>query len=251
MRVDPNNRLVADTLEAQWNEKLRVLAQVKEQCEQQQRLDSAQLSQAQKAQILSLASEFPRLWRDPQTADRDRKRMARLLLEDVTLRREKEAINAQLRFKGGLTRELIVPYPKSAWALRKTKPEIVAEIDLLLSDHTESEIAQILNERGWHSSSGSPFSFHIIGNLRRTYRLKSRRQRLREQGWLTVHELAELLNCSWTQLNYWRKAGLLVSLRFGEKNDCLYQPPSAIVLAEIRRRQRRQCWKANSFSPSL
>lgn len=251
MRVDPNNRLVADTLEAQWNEKLRVLAQVKEQCEQQRRLDSAQLSQAQKAQILSLASEFPRLWRDPQTADRDRKRMARLLLEDVTLRREKEAINAQLRFKGGLTRELIVPYPKSAWALRKTKPEIVAEIDRLLTDHTESEIAQILNERGWHSSSGSPFSFHIIGNLRRTYRLKSRRQRLREQGWLTVHELAELLDCSWTQLNYWRKARLLVSLRFGEKNDCLYQPPSTIVLAEIRRRQRRQSWKANSFSPSL
>ncbi|MET0252958.1 MAG: hypothetical protein ABW214_02885, partial [Terrimicrobiaceae bacterium] len=64
MRVDPNNRLVADTLEAQWNEKLRVLAQVKEECEQQRRLDSAQLSQAQKAQILSLASEFPRLWRD-------------------------------------------------------------------------------------------------------------------------------------------------------------------------------------------
>ena len=251
MRVDPDNRLVAGTLEAQWNEKLRALEQVKEQCEQQQRLDSAQLSQEQKARILSLACEFPRLWRDPHTPDRDRKRMARMLLEDVTLSRQEQEILAQVRFKGGATRELRMPIPKSAWALRKTKTEIVAEIDRLLTEHTESDIARILNDQGWHSSSGSPFSFHIVGRLRRTYRLKSRRQRLRENGWLTVHELAKLLGCSATRLNHWRKAGLLVSLRFGERNDCLYQPPSATVIAEIRRRQRPQCWKTVSISNDL
>ena len=251
MRVDPDNRLVAGTLEAQWNEKLRALAQVKEQCEQQQRLDSAQLSQEQKARILSLACEFPRLWRDPHTPDRDRKRMARMLLEDVTLSRQEQEILAQVRFKGGATRELRMPIPKSAWALRKTKTEIVAEIDRLLTEHTESDIARILNDQGWHSSSGSPFSFHIVGRLRRTYRLKSRRQRLRENGWLTVHELAKLLGCSATRLNHWRKTGLLVSLRFGERNDCLYQPPSATVIAEIRRRQRPQCWKTVSISNDL
>jgi len=251
MRVDPNNRLVADTLEAQWNEKLRMLTQVREDCEKQRRLDSAQLSQEQRARILSLASEFPRLWQDPKTQDRDRKRMARLLLEDVTLRREEQEISAQLRFKGGATHQLRVPFPKSAWALRKTKPEIVAEIDQLLTDHTETEIAQILNDRGWHSSTGSTFSFHIVGRLRRTYQLKSRRQRLRERGWLTVHEVAHLLECSWTRINYWRNAGLLVSLRLGEKNDCLYQLPSATVLAEIRRRQRRQCWKTDNISTCI
>jgi hypothetical protein len=251
MRVDPDNRLVAGTLEAQWNEKLRALAQVKEQCEQQQRLDSAQLSQEQKTRILSLACEFPRLWHDPLTPDRDRKRMARMLLEDVTLSRQEQEILAQVRFEGGATRELRMPFPKSAWALRKTKTEIVAEIDRLLTEHTESDIARILNDQGWHSSSGSPFSFHIVGRLRRTYRLKSRRQRLREKGWLTVHELAKLLDCSSTRLNHWRKAGLLVSLRFGERKDCLYQPPSATVIAEIRRRQRPQCWKNDSISNNL
>jgi DNA invertase Pin-like site-specific DNA recombinase len=251
MRVDPNNRLVADTLESQWNEKLRVLAQVKEECEKQQRSDSTQLSEEQKAKILALASEFPKLWQDPKTSDRDRKRMARLLLEDVTLRREQQEILVQVRFKGGATRELRPPFPKAAWALRKTKPEIVAEIDRLLGAQTDSDIACLLNERGWHSSSGSPFTFHIVGRLRRAYRLKSRRQRLREQGWLTVHEVADLLECSWTRINHWRKAGLLVSLRFGEKSDCLYQPPSATVLAEIRRRQRRQCWKPDNISTNV
>src|SRR5947209_7103637 len=99
MRVDPNNRLVADTLEAQWNEKLRLLAQAKEDCEKQQCLDSAQLTEEQKAKILALATDFPKLWQATTTSDRDRKRMARLLLEDVTLRREQEII-VQLRFKG-------------------------------------------------------------------------------------------------------------------------------------------------------
>jgi DNA invertase Pin-like site-specific DNA recombinase len=154
MRVDPNNRLVADTLEAQWNEKLRALAQAKEESEKQRQLDATQISAEQKAQILALATDFPKLWRDPKTADRDRKRMARLLLEDVTLRREHQEISVQLRFKGGATRELRLPFPRSAWELRKTKPEIVAAIDRLLADHTEGEIAPLLNELGWRSSGG-------------------------------------------------------------------------------------------------
>ena len=63
MRVDPNNRLVADTLEAQWNEKLRLLAQAKEDCVKQQRLDASQLTAEQRAKILALAADFPRLWK--------------------------------------------------------------------------------------------------------------------------------------------------------------------------------------------
>jgi DNA invertase Pin-like site-specific DNA recombinase len=250
MRVDPNNRLVADTLEAQWNEKLRLLAQAKEECEKQGRQDAAHLSTEQKARILALASDFPRLWNDPKTLDRDRKRMARLLLEDATLTRQ-EDITIQLRFKGGATKELRLPLPLSAWALRKTKPEIIAQIDQLLGENTENQVAQILNQQGWHSSSGSPFTIQIVGRLRRKYRLKSRRQRLREQGWLTVHEVAALLDCSWTQVKYWVRARLLFGLRFGEKNDCLYRPPSTTVLEEIRKRQRRQCWKSATIQQDL
>ena len=251
MRVDPNNRLVADTLEAQWNAKLRELTQVQEECERQRRLQSDQLNQEQRAQILALASEFPRLWNDPATPFRDHKRMARLLLEDVTLSREKQEIVAHIRFRGGATHSIRVPFPKAAWALRKTDDEIVNEIDQLLTDHSDSEIAAILNSKNWHSSTGSPFSCHIVGRLRRNRKLKSRLQRLREKGWLTVHEIGALLECSWTRINYWRCAGLLVSLRFGEKSDCLYQPPSETVIAEILKRQRRHCWKTDTISDTL
>src|SRR3974377_2618474 len=103
MRVDPTTRLVADTLETQWNEKLRLLAQAKEECQKQQQLDATQLSQEQRNKILALAGDFPRVWQDPNTPERERKRMARLLLEDVTLKREKD-IRVQVGFKGAAGR---------------------------------------------------------------------------------------------------------------------------------------------------
>ena len=238
MRVDPNNRLVADTLETQWNEKLRLLSQAKEDYEKEHAQDTARLTQGQKATILALASDFPKLWQDPKTPDRDRKRMARLLLEDVTLQRD-EGILVQIRFRGGAARELHLPLPQSAWALRKTKPEIVAELDRLLEDHTARETVQLLNERGWRSSSGRPFTLRIVNQLQRSHRLRSRRLRLRDRGWLTVHEIASLLHCGWNCISHWRKLGLLESIRFSDKDDRLYRKPSETVIAEIRRRQRQ------------
>ena len=153
MRVDPNNRLVADTLEAQWNDKLRLLTQAKEEYEKQRRLDAQRLTAEQKAKVLALASDFPKLWNDAKTPDRERKRMARLLLEDVTLRREEEVL-VQVRFKGGATRELRLPLPQRAWELTQTNPEIVAAIDQLLEEHTGKEVAQLLNQRQWRSGHG-------------------------------------------------------------------------------------------------
>ena len=237
MRVDPNNRLVADTLEAQWNEKLRALGQVKEECEKQRRLDSTQLSEEQRTQILALTSEFPRLWQDPKTQDRDRKRMARLLLGDVTLRREEQQIQVQVRFKGGLTRELQLPVPKSAWALRKTKPEIVAEIDRLLAEHSEEEIVQILNDKGWHSSSGDPFTLRIVHWLRWTYKLTTRHQRLRDGGLLTAREVAQIIDGQVNIVKDWRRRGLLSGVCTSKKDEYLYHHPTPDQISEIRRRR--------------
>jgi len=248
MRVDPNNRLVADTLETQWNEKLRLLAQAKDECDKQRQLDSTQISAEQRAKILALASQFPKLWNDPQTADRDRKRMARLLLEDVTLRRDQDIL-VQVRFKGGATRQLRLPLPQSGWALRKTKAEIIAEIDRLLNEHTEAQIAPLLSKRGWCSSTGCQFNLRIVNQLRRTYKLRGRRERLRQQGWLTVQETAALLECPVGQVNHWRKAGLINSVQFSDKPDRLYEKPNEAMIAQIRSRQRRESWKVNNSQP--
>ena len=85
MRVDPDNRLVADTLEADWNRKLRALQEAQQEYEQQRQKDGMAMDEELRSRLHTLATDFPRLWRDPNTPDRERKRLAHLLLEDVTL----------------------------------------------------------------------------------------------------------------------------------------------------------------------
>jgi len=237
MRVDPNNRLVADTLETQWNDKLRLLAQAKEECEKQRRLDAQRLTDEQKAQILALASDFPKMWKDPNTPDRDRKRMARLLLEDVTLRREREVI-VQVRFKGGATRELQLPLPKPVWALRLTTSEVMATIDQLLGERTPSEIANLLNQRQCRSAWGCAFTQRIVVRLAKNYNLPTRDTRLRARGLLTPQEIAALIDSKPGLVDYWREQGLLNGVRRNEKNEYYYERPSPETVQQII--QRRQ-----------
>ncbi|MBV8900530.1 MAG: recombinase family protein, partial [Verrucomicrobia bacterium] len=147
MNVDPSHRLVADTLEADWNQKLRALAEAQEEGERQRQTDRAALGDSQREAVLALAQDFQRVWHNPQTPPRERKRIVRLLLEDVTLVR-RERIEVHLRFRGGVTQSLTLPLPQSAAQLRKTKPAVIAEIDRLLNTNTEREIAALLNEKG-------------------------------------------------------------------------------------------------------
>ena len=105
LRVDPDNWLVADSLEAEWNAKLRALGAAQEDYNRQCAAQAAALTANQLQQVMALVTDFPRLWRDPATPQRERKRMVRLLLEDVTLLRADEII-AQVRFRGGATHTL-------------------------------------------------------------------------------------------------------------------------------------------------
>src|SRR5262252_8759638 len=173
MRVDPDNRLVADSLEAEWNGKLRTLTETQQNRERQREQDRKVLSDEQRAAILSLATDFPRLWRDPNTSDRERKRMIRLLLEDVTLVRG-EDITLHIRFKGGATKTLTVPAPLNAWQQRVTNPAVVKEIDRLLDHHTYAQIVSILNERGLRSGEGQAFSVQIVARIQQRYGLMPR-----------------------------------------------------------------------------
>jgi DNA invertase Pin-like site-specific DNA recombinase len=237
MRVDPNNRLVADTLETLWNEKLRQLAQVTEEYQKLRQADQRQLGEEQKGQIRALAADFPRIWNDPKTSDRDRKRMARLLIEDVTLLRA-EAITVSIRFKGGAAQQLVLPMPLRAWQLRQAKPEVVTEVDRLLGDYTDAQIADNLNNRGWRSSGNNPFTLRMIQYLRWSYRLKSRCDRLREQGLLRARDVAPLIDTKPSMVKYWRQCGLLRGVRYNEKDEYLYERPSDAAVQTIKTRSR-------------
>jgi DNA invertase Pin-like site-specific DNA recombinase len=222
MRVDPENRLVAESLEAEWNSKLRAVAEARQEHERQRQQDRQALSDEQRAAILALAADFPRLWRDRNTPDRERKRMTRLLLEDVTAFRG-DTILLQIRFKGGAAMSLTLPIPPNAWQQRVTSPEVVKDVDRLLEDHTDGQIAVILNERGIRSGEGKRFSRTIVARIRRDYNLTPRYDPLRAAGMLTVQEMAVLLRVTPDCVKIWNRHGLLHSHAYNDRNECLYE----------------------------
>jgi hypothetical protein len=226
MQVDPRNRLVADALEADWNNRLRALAEAQEHYEKQRQADRIQLDEQGRQNVLALATDLPRLWHDPATSDQDRKRMARLLIEDVTLSRSDQVI-VQVRFRGGATRTLRLPLPLTAAQLRKTAPDVISRIDHLLDTCTEAQAADELNREGCRSGTGQAFTLRRVAKLRHAYHLKSRYDRLREAGMLTAEELARRLAVHPQTVIRWRRHGLLAAHPYNDKNECLYEPTEA------------------------
>jgi len=224
MGVDPDNRLVADVLEAEWNANLRELQAAQEEFERRQQQDRQRISEAQRQQILALATDFTRLWNDPKTPQRERKRMLRLLIEDVTVSK-RDKISIGVRFRGGATQHLTLPLAQPAWQLRQTAPQVIADIDHLLDDYTDAEIAQILNKRGHASGEGKPFHATIVQRLYRNYDLKSRYDRMRDAGMLTLKEMAALLGVTTGTVKQWRNHGLLSAKVYNDKQECLYEHP--------------------------
>ena len=240
MQAHPDNRMVADVLEAEWNAKLRALDEAQHELERRRAEPGQGLEEGQRQRILALASDFPRLWKDPATPNRERKRMARLLIEDVTLTKATRSLGVRLR--GGAIRQLTWTPDPRAYEIRRTSDEVVAEIDRLLDEHTDGKIASILNERGCRTGHGLAFTMKLVKSTRRNRSLRSRFARLRDRGFLTVHEAADRLAVSISTVRQWRKIGRLRGHAYNDRPDYLFEipdpPPTKKRVKGLSQRQR-------------
>ena len=212
LKCDPDHRLVADALEADWNEQLRRLEVLQKDHERQHQADQELLSDTARAHILALAHDFPRVWNDPHTEPRERKRMLALLVEDVTLLRT-DAIAVHVRFRGGQTTSLTVEAPKPIALIRKFDPQVIDKLDQLLDTCTDQEAADRLNALGYRNWRQQPFTRTKVISIRFSYRLKSRYERLRQRGLVSAEELAQRFNVSPTTIHEWGRAGWLCGKR--------------------------------------
>lgn len=131
MLVDPNNRLVADTLEGEWNEKLRVLAKARKDRDHAREQDQFILDEAVRERLIAMTVDFSKLWADPDTPDRERKRLLAHIIEDVTLVKMsvEGTTKIHVRFKGGKIQTLTTMSPKSSAQQVKTPSGIVELVD--------------------------------------------------------------------------------------------------------------------------
>lgn len=250
MKVDPDNRLVADALEAEWNDKLRVHAEAVEEYERHGREQAASLDVETRRRILELAEQFPRIWHDPRVDTRERKRILRLLVDDVTLLKT-ETITAHVRLSGGATRTLVLDRPLPIAQIRKVKPDVVAEVDRLLNHHCDREIAEILNQRGWRTWEGKPFNLKKIAFIRGAYTLASRYERLRRRGRLTTREVAARFGVSEAAVHDWGRQGLIRKCYSDSLTRGLWElPPEQTVIKGCGGRGARPARLAPLAAPS-
>jgi DNA invertase Pin-like site-specific DNA recombinase len=225
MKVDPDNRLVADTLEAEWNDKLRRHAEAADEYDRRSKQQAAMLSAETRQRILGLAEQLPQIWNDPRVDFRDRKRIVRLLIDDVTLSKA-QTITAHVRLPGGATRTLVLERPLPIAQIRKFKPELVVTVDQLLDQHCDREIADILNRDGWRTWEGKPFNLKKVAFIRQAYKLASRYERLRRRGMLTTREVAVKFGVSETAVHEWGRQGLITKCYSDNLNRGLWTLPA-------------------------
>jgi DNA invertase Pin-like site-specific DNA recombinase len=230
MKVDPDNRLVADALEADWNDRLRIHTDAVADYEKGTKDQATELDAETRRRILDLAEHFPKVWNDPRIDVRERKRILRLLVDDVTLTKA-DTITAQVRLPGGATRTLMLDRPLPIAQIRKFKPDLVGEVDRLLDHHCDREIAEILNQRGLRTWEQKPFNLKKIAFIRAAYKLTSRHQRLRERGMLTTSEVALRFGIGESAVHKWGRQGLIKKCYSDSLSRGLWEvPPDHTIL---------------------
>jgi DNA invertase Pin-like site-specific DNA recombinase len=225
MQVDAANRLVAESLEAEWNEKLRALGAAQQEYERQRTAGELDVNAEQRQRVLSLATDFPAIWRDPRTPARERKRMLGLLIEDVTLIKQRQ-LTVAVRFRGGATTTLTLPRPLTAQQLRATRDDVRQQIDALLDDYTDAQVAHVLNERALRTGAGDAFDGDSVKWVRFAHKLKSLKQRLLESGWSTSRQMSSRLGVTRSTLGRWRQTGRIQARICNDHGEWLYWPPS-------------------------
>jgi len=167
--IEPENRLVARTLENEWEQRLRDLAAVEAELRQREQEHPRVLGPEEKDRLRALGSDLQKVWTAPTTTDRDRKELLRALLEEVmvTVDRPQHRAHLTLRWRGGALTELDLCLPRSQPRGIRTNEDTLSLLHRLAALYPDDVIAGILNRQGRKSATGERFTANQVGGLRR------------------------------------------------------------------------------------
>ena len=223
LACEPENRLVARTLEARWETRLAGLADAEAALAAQR---SAQPELPAPAQLAGIVADLPALWADAATSDRDRKRLLRALLADVTITPDAEdrtRVLVGLRWKSGASQQVPVTRRKNAIQLRSTDPAAIGLARHIGPHLDNNALAAALNDAGHRTGTGQPFDATAAANLRNYHRIPY--PGLLEAGELTPRQVAELTGVSAGTVHYWIRSGDLAARRGPAGRWCIPFPP--------------------------
>jgi hypothetical protein len=252
--VEPENRLVARTLERDWNERLAEIERMERDATLRPQLPSRLVDPEERRRVLALAQDLSKVWHSPTTPQAARKQLLGYLIKDVTLCRGETTIQVAIRWQTEACTVLEVPRPKRSYEVRRTDPAIVARVKVLALDHTDRQIASLLDQEGFRSGTGSRFTRSIIAQIRYSYSITSGCPEApsacaggyRADGRCTAETAAEMLNVNVSTIADWCHSGTLDGIQ-----SAPYAPWWIKLTLEIVARLRkptRRSWSRKSVS---
>jgi len=246
--VEPENRLVARTLEKRWNEKLQEVAEVEQAYMQAQRVQRLELTDIQRQQILQLAQDLPAIWQAPTTTVQEQKEMLGLLVKQIALTpidEPERCTRVKLLWHTVSTTEVTTKRPTIQQRLGT--PEVVIQaVRELAYGRTDSAIAEALNEKGLTSATGHSFTASSVAWIRLKFKIPKPESDnrvafhigIREDGWYTTSALAQKLGVGINTIHYWREKGVVPAIRETPHGPWWHQVTPEI-LQELRQKIRR------------
>ena len=219
--VDPDNRLVARSLEREWNEKLAEVDKLQREHQLVPKAAALLLTASQREQIRRLAHDLPAIWHASTTTFVERKQLLRWLIKDVTLSKRGTIIDVVIRWQTEALTALSVPRYKMSWEERQTSPHVVERVREWSATHTATQIANRLNEEGLHPGLGGSFTASKVDWIRIAYHIPLACPEgpgfcptgQRGDGRYSALAAAELLNVNVSTIADWCNAGILESVR--------------------------------------
>jgi DNA invertase Pin-like site-specific DNA recombinase len=172
--VEPENRLVARSLERVWEERLRRVDQIEQEYNAWHREQAVTISESDQQEILALGEDLPRLWDAPTTRSADRKQIVRLVVKEVTLdqKRRRGYVWIRIAWQTGSTSEHWFQRTVHDYAQHADQDRLRQRIiELNGQQKIDGEIAHILNAEAFRTAHGPPFSGGMVHQLRKRWQI--------------------------------------------------------------------------------
>ena len=209
--VEPENRLVARSLEAEWEKKLGELALAEAELARRIGQRSGPLTDEERTRINALGADLKRVWETATTNDRDRKELLHALLEEVNIAVVESTAHVTLRWKGGAVLELNVGLKCRFIPPIRTDEDTIDLVRRLAVHYPDAIIAGTLNRQGRQTALGDRFTQGKVGNLRRYWKIPRFEPSTRpEEGELvTVAKAAQILGIATSTMHRWLADGFV------------------------------------------
>jgi DNA invertase Pin-like site-specific DNA recombinase len=209
--VEPENRLVARTLEKRWEETLLAEEQLRREHHQAMMALAQPLSQQEREEIRALATDLPALWHAETTTVEERQALVRIMIDEVIVLIDGEEVAVEIKWSGGDETQTVIRRPVSRWGQIKNYEEIASYVERLRGEGLScAEIAEKLNAKGWMPPKRDHFDADAVRRLiRRIGAWPSHPQiELKENEW-TASQLARKLGFDKTTISSWARQGKL------------------------------------------